>query len=172
MVDNINPNLCTDMVYAFAILDASTYKITEYDTTVDLGANQFYAKFVDLKKQNPSLKTTIAIGGWDDSHDGTNKYSSMVASSSNRKIFVDSVMEFLEKYKFDGLDIDWEYPASQSDKDGLSELMKELRAEFDAHTPQYSLTIAVGVNKTISDLGKIIDNIRNLNYKGLINVLY
>jgi chitinase len=140
------------MVYAFAILDKNSSKIVEFDPEVDLGTNQFYAKFVDLKKQNSKLKTTIAIGGWDDSHNGT-KYSDMVASPEKRKIFVDSVMEFLDKYKFDGLDIDWEYPSSSSDKAGLAELMKELRAKFQMHTPPYSLTIAVGVNLTISDLG-------------------
>jgi chitinase len=140
------------MVYAFAILDGKTFKIVEFDSTVDLGVNNFYSKFVDLKKTNPSLKTTIAIGGWEDSHNGT-KYSDMVASPANRKTFVDSVLSFLDKYKFDGLDIDWEYPNSTSDKAGLSELMKELRAAFDLRTPKYLLTIAVGVNKTISDLG-------------------
>jgi chitinase len=141
------------MVYAFAILDGKTYKIKEFEPEIDLGANQFYSKFVDLKKQNSNLKTTIAIGGWTDSHDGTTKYSDMVASSANRKTFVDSVVAFLELYKFDGLDIDWEYPSSASDKAGLAELMKELRAAFDLRTPKYLLTIAVGVNKTISDLG-------------------
>ena len=153
-VDNINATLCTDMVYAFAILDNNTYTIKEFDLNVDLGADyRFYAKFVDLKKQNPNLKTTIAIGGWKDSHDETNKYSKMVADAGKRKIFVDSVMAFLQLYKFDGLDIDWEYPASPSDKAGLAELMKELRVEFDKQTPPYLLTIAVGVNLTISDLG-------------------
>ena len=112
-----------------------------------------YADFIALKTLNPQLKTTIAIGGWDDSHDGTDKYSKMVADAGKRKIFVDSVMAFLQLYKFDGLDIDWEYPASPSDKAGLAELMKELRVEFDKQTPPYLLTIAVGVNLTISDLG-------------------
>ncbi len=140
------------MVYAFAILNGTTFKIVEFDPVVDLGANQFYTKFVDLKKQNPNLKTTIAIGGWTDSHNGT-KYSDMVASPVNRKTFIDSVLAFLDKYKFDGMDIDWEYPSSASDKAGLAELMKELRAAFDLRTPKSSLSIAVGVNKTISDLG-------------------
>lgn len=40
----------------------------------------------------------------------------MAASSATRKIFVDSVVEFLKKHDFDGLDMDWEYPASRGGK--------------------------------------------------------
>lgn len=148
MVEDIDATLCTDLIYAFAILNGTTNSIEVYDTYADI-TNQMYAKFVDLKKKNPNIKTTIAIGGWNDSHNGT-KYSDMVASLQNRTIFIQSVMAFLENYKFDGLDLDWEYPMSSSDKAGFAELMKELRNAFGT---QYLLSVAVAANKTIIDLG-------------------
>ena len=36
----------------------------------------------------------------------------MIVTISRRKSFVTSVGLFLEKYKFDGLDLDWEYPGT------------------------------------------------------------
>jgi hypothetical protein len=50
----------------------------------------------------------IALGGWNDSLG--DKYSRLVNSLSARANFVTTIVEFIEKYSFDGLDLDWEYP--------------------------------------------------------------
>ncbi len=66
-----------------------------------------YKNTTDLCKTNPGLKVSITIGGW---NEGVKKYSDMVSDGTTRKKFVDSVVEFLDKHDFDGLDLDWEYP--------------------------------------------------------------
>lgn len=62
-----------------------------------------------------------------------------------RAKFVKSAVDFVLKYKFDGLDVDWEYPAqregSESDKESYTLLLKELRAEFD----KYGLSLSAAV---------------------------
>jgi chitinase len=52
---------------------------------------------------------TVAIGGW---NEGSTKYSAMAKDSEKRQKFVDSVVQFLQKHNFDGLDLDWEYPGN------------------------------------------------------------
>lgn len=151
-MDNIDPSLCTHFVYAFAILDPNSFKIKIYDTwgDIDLGG---YSKFIGLKAQNPSLKMMISLGGWTDSTDGSRKYSKLVASSANIASFVNSVMSFLLKYGFDGLDIDWEYPSTPSDKTGLVQLLRALRRAFNPSG--YLLSVAVPANPITATKGDI-----------------
>jgi chitinase len=52
----------------------------------------------------------------------------MVSSSSSRQEFATSTVKFLRDRKFDGLDLDWEYPANRGspagDKQKFGELLK------------------------------------------------
>ncbi|KAJ8889916.1 hypothetical protein PR048_009421 [Dryococelus australis] len=67
-----------------------------------------YAKFTGLKTYNKELKTMLAIGGW---NEGSARFSSLVADEERRTEFVKNVVRFLRQNRFDGLDLDWEYPA-------------------------------------------------------------
>lgn len=104
---DIDPFLCTHIMYGFTKLQDN--KITVFDPWGDLkdewgSGRDGYNKFTSHKKVNPDLKAIVAIGGW---NEGSTKYSDMARDPSARKTFVDSVVPFLEKYNFDGLDLDW-----------------------------------------------------------------
>ncbi|XP_057381184.1 chitotriosidase-1-like [Daphnia carinata] len=164
-VDNINPKLCTHLVYAFAILDGTTNKIQVFDnwSDIDLGG---YQKFVALKTQNSKLKTMIAIGGWNDSNDGSGKYSALVASSTNINTFVNSAVAFLQLYKFDGLDLDWEYPSTAADKAGFANLIVALKNAF---TP-YGFLLSAAVSASLINAGYDVPKMsQNLNFINLMS---
>ena len=40
----------------------------------------------------------------------------MASQASSRKIFIDSCVQFLQRFGFEGLDLDWEYPAHRGGK--------------------------------------------------------
>ena len=106
------PGLCTHIIYSFAGLDTATSKIKSLDPWLDLGdggstGRRTFLLTTELKRRNPELKVSLAIGGW---NEGSEKYSKMAADPAKRAIFVKSVLKMLRDYNFDGFDLDWEYP--------------------------------------------------------------
>ncbi|UXY17339.1 glycosyl hydrolase family 18 protein [Chitiniphilus purpureus] len=130
------------------------------------------------KKLNPGVKTLVSVGGWAETGGyfdaNGNRVSSggfySMTTNANGSIntaginaFADSVVTFLKKYNFDGVDIDYEYPTTMANAGnpldwsvssprlaGLQasyrELLKVLRAKLDAASVAdgryYMLTIA------------------------------
>lgn len=103
--EHIDHTLCTHIVYGFAVLDYSELVIKAHDSWADYD-NRFYERVVAYKKRG--LKVLLALGGWNDS--AGDKYSRLVNSPSARKKFINHAIQFIEKYGFDGMDLDWEYP--------------------------------------------------------------
>ncbi|OAX79842.1 hypothetical protein ACJ72_05835 [Emergomyces africanus] len=135
----INTNPWTHLNFGFAQINPKDSTLT----TMHVYDKEFYRAFTDLKMKKPSLKSFISIGGWDA---GGKVYSDMAKSDNSRKAFIASVIGFLEKYGFDGVDIDWEYPVAD-DRGGAKEdfktyvqLLKELRAALGE---KYGLTVAL-----------------------------
>merc|ERR1711990_868997 len=127
-VGNIDVKLCTHLVYAFAVLNTQSFTLKIFDDWLDKSLKN-YEKFVDLKKSNPKLKTLIAIGGWKDSQQNAGSYKKMFKSKSLMQRFARDAVEFMEKWGFDGLDLDYEHPHA-AEKEGMDNWMKELRNAF------------------------------------------
>jgi chitinase len=117
------------------------------------------ARLVALKAGNPDLRLMVSVGGWTRS----NRFSDMAADPVLRAAFVDSALVFLRNERFDGIDIDWEYPADNGagcpagetcerpeDKRNFVALARELRAALDAagreDGKRYLATIAAGAD--------------------------
>ena len=74
-----------------------------------------YNRTTALKKQNPSLKIILALGGWNAK---STDFTKIAATDATMNEFNVKALAFLREHNFDGLDIDWEYP---TDRDGNPE---------------------------------------------------
>ena len=60
----------------------------------------------------------------------------MASTAANRAVFISSLVDFMKEYSFDGVDLDWEYPAADTrggrleDTGNLVSLVKEMRSAF------------------------------------------
>jgi len=153
--EDIDTDLCTHVIYGFAVLNRDTLTIKPHDSWADID-NRFYERVAKLKEKG--IRVSIAIGGWNDS--AGDKYSKLVRSAAARSKFVKHVIEFIEKYEFEGLDLDWEYPVCwqvdctkgyPDEKEGFTELVKELSMEFKSRN--LLLSSAVSPSKKVIDEG-------------------
>lgn len=153
--EDINEDLCTHIVYGFAVLDYSELIIRTHDSWADID-NKFYERVANFKRKG--AKVTLAIGGWNDSQG--DKYMRLLTNPSARRRFITHVMEFIEKHGFEGLDLDYEYPAcpqtecnrgNPAEKEGFTALVRELSQAFKPRG--WLLSAAVSPSKKIIDAG-------------------
>ncbi|KAG7115614.1 Chitotriosidase-1 like protein [Verticillium longisporum] len=109
-------NSLTHLYFSFAFITPNEYNIIGMDGL----PSEIFSNFTDLKKDNPSLKMIIAIGGWTHNDPGPLQkvFSDMVSTKKNRSTFIENLMAFLRQYAFDGVDFDWEYPGAD-DRGGV-----------------------------------------------------
>lgn len=131
--NKIDASKLTIINYAFANIGSDLKIILGFpdiDPTNISSLNQ-------LKQINPNLKTVISVGGWSWSQ----HFSDAALTQESRAAFADSCIDFLVKYNFDGVDIDWEYPVAGGfsgnirrleDKYNFTLLLKILREKLDA----------------------------------------
>eukprot|EP00095_Tigriopus_kingsejongensis_P003675 maker-scaffold11_size778918-snap-gene-5.22 protein:Tk03675 transcript:maker-scaffold11_size778918-snap-gene-5.22-mRNA-1 annotation:"chitinase" len=142
LVDDIDFTLCTHVVYAFAVL-GEDFGLVAHDVYLDLAANSGldnYRKFANKKALFPNTKFLIAVGGWTDSKTNEARYQKMFNSQTLRAKFVTSALDFIQKYNFDGLDLDYEFPLA-AERTGFALWAQELKQAFAPRG--YELTAAV-----------------------------
>lgn len=118
-----DPSCMTHINYAFAHV-SDDLKGVRIDNESRLRA------IVGLKKEKPSLKVLLAIGGW-----GSSRFSEMAYTDSTRIAFATNCKQVIDRLGLDGIDIDWEYPgngssgisSSPDDIENYTLLMRDIR---------------------------------------------
>lgn len=133
----------THIAYSFAKVNDG------FEAFVDFKYSDELAKFQEL---HPEIKVLIAIGGW-----GAGNFSEAVATKENLEKFVGSIMEIVNQYNFDGVDLDWEYPCFND-----SNISSNTRDRVNFTLLVGLLRARLGENKSISfacgGLHKMIDS--------------
>ncbi|MFD7586098.1 glycosyl hydrolase family 18 protein [Kitasatospora sp. NPDC059811] len=143
------------------------------------------------KKKHPAVKTLISVGGWADTRNfyamATNADGSV--NQAGIETFADSVADFLDRYGFNGVDIDYEYPTALPNtgnpndwdvsdprrkglQQGYNALMKTLREKLDragAGKGRYYLLTSAG--SASGYLVRGLDAGQSLQYQDYVNVM-
>jgi chitinase len=185
---DVRGDLLTHINYAFALIkdgriafdnaEAATQESYPGDPA-DAPFRGHFRQLQLLKQKYPHLKTLISVGGWG----GSSPFSDMALSAASRDVFARSCAEFVSKYGFDGVDIDWEYPGGggldpskgrPDDTRNFSLLLAALRTALDPQSKtdgrQYLLTIAAPASPgtyhriELAEVARIVDWINLMAY--------
>ncbi|GKS94077.1 glycoside hydrolase family 18 protein [Acidovorax sp. SUPP2825] len=146
-----------------------------------------FQQLLALKRAYPGTKVLIALGGWN----GSKWFSDAALTAESRSALVTSCIDLFIKGRtdgstagngpaagvFDGIDIDWEYPAAEGaegntvrpeDTRNFTLLLQEFRRQLDAIDPQLRLTIAAPAGPQTAAKIELAEVSRSLDF---INVM-
>ncbi|RTE82608.1 hypothetical protein BHE90_002937 [Fusarium euwallaceae] len=150
--DKFRPSDIPDGVYthinfAFASIDPKTFQI------VPASRNDpaLYRELTLKKSIDPHLKVFITIGGWafNDPGPTVTTFSDIARSEANQRTFIKSLISFMATYGFDGVDIDWEYPAAndregrEEDYDNLPKFLSNIKSALKQSGERNGLSIVI-----------------------------
>ncbi len=87
-------------------------------------------------------KFILSLGGWGQ----TQGFISSTSSHELRTIFIDNIIEKLNNFDYDGVDIDWEHPQSFEQRDNLTQFIAELDSTLNTFNPELLITMAVPIS--------------------------
>lgn len=161
-------------VYSTVIVFAAVHWDTQGQMHFgEMGEEKFAQEINALKeiisyRSNQSHKvklivTALADGTWGDEHNGVNAYMAKYWSS-----IADQIVAFAEKYDFDGVDIDWEYPQSADDWKIYDQFMQKLHTDLKAFKEDSIISTALSAGQLglSQETYDCIDQIQFMAYDG------
>lgn len=119
-MDNIDPNLCTHIVFSRISLDIEKINIRVKENLNFFDVDNGHKKFIELKVKNPQLKLLIYLkpDKWNAIH------VELMANSSH----VEKIVSIVQQYAFDGISLDF-FPTKEQ-KIGFTNLVKTTKKAF------------------------------------------
>ncbi|KAJ4243459.1 Chitinase 4 [Fusarium torreyae] len=182
---NLPASQLTHVLYAFmnvradgTVFTGDSYADLEKHYTGDSweepGTNAYgcVKQLFQLKKANRKLKVMLSIGGWT----WSTNFPAAASTATTRATFATSAVTLMKDWGFDGIDVDWEYPANATEASNMVLLLQAVRKELDAYSKQYAsgyhfqLSIAApagpdNYNKLkLKELGSVLDHVNLMAY--------
>ncbi|MBT3945196.1 MAG: glycoside hydrolase family 18 protein [Candidatus Marinimicrobia bacterium] len=132
-VSEIDLSVVTHVIHAFAwpdiegnVLSYSNMLSSSHSETIHAGGGKFL----------------LALGGWGNDVG----FATVAADAQLRSTFINNLIDICDTYGYDGIDMDWEYPQSNNERQNLNYLIAEMDSSFNEHNPDWLITMAVPVS--------------------------
>jgi GH18 family chitinase len=90
------------------------------------------------KLQNRGCKVHVTIGGWGHS----TAFSTVTADEGLRLTVARNIVDYCERHGLDGVDIDWEHPRTDAEREQYGKFLTDLKSALEPHGRSLSIAIA------------------------------
>ena len=154
-------------------VDIAVYSFSRVTSnfTVDNSELKYLDNVFRLRKEG--IRVLLCLGAY---ASASVNFSNCAATEDGRKKLANSILETIEKYHFDGVDLDWEYPgyetgrATSVDRPNFTLLIKEIFDTIKTKNSDYILSSAIpggifGYSRyELSKLNEYLDYINLMTY--------
>jgi chitinase len=146
-VSDIRYDSLTHINVAFGYIKPSTYEVHPIKDASVAGFNSITA----LKQHAPGLQVWLSLGGWTFSDNDTVTqpvFGDLSSTAEKRFKFYVQLEKFMLQWGFDGVDIDWEYPAAPDrrgkpeDTENYVQLLRGMKDYFAAMGHSWGISFA------------------------------
>ena len=157
--DNINYKLFTHICHAFVVADEDGRIVKR--TSVP-------SQKLTTDAHQANVKVILSLGGW-----GMDKqFAALTSKEDSYERFVTAVMNIVDEYDYDGIDLDWEFPDNRTEANNFNRLAKRFRHDLTLLGKKkhrhFLLTMAVNASPGLS---KWLDTQILLETMDFINVM-
>ncbi|XP_033153044.1 chitinase-3-like protein 1 [Drosophila mauritiana] len=165
---HLDSRLCTHLVLGSGVgVDGKTGKMRITDKILLLEKDKLSS--VKTMKWDSIRKVMFTIGGWEED---SSSFSRMVSSPKKRDNFYSSILEFMFKWGFDGVQIDWRYPTllggHPEDRQNFVILLEELGLIFRKNQLILMVAVLGRTNKRILESYNIPEIVKNSDFVHLM----
>ena len=132
--EEIELDIVTHVIHSFAWANEDGC-ISSYD-------GMFGNNMADIVHSGDS-KFLLSIGGWGN-HEG---FETIINHEDLRELFIYNLTSILLLNDYDGVDLDWEFPNSNDDKNNLNLLVSEMDSIFNSINPDWLITMVTAFSK-------------------------
>jgi len=110
----------------------------EADGSLGYDSGFWYDNLTQQAHQN-NRKVILSVGGAGQSAN----FSPVTADAGKRTTLVNELVGAVQQHNYDGLDIDWEFPESDADKNNMVTFISDLHKALNDANPAYLLSMAI-----------------------------
>lgn len=145
--EDVDAHHCTHLALAYGTIDDSGKRVKFPDVFEDMHLPE---RMNSLRDHNEDLNMVLSVGGW---MMDSEAWSNMLMSKENMEEFAKEAIVFLRFHDFDGIDLDWQYPAfrksTAEDRERFADFMEIMRHAIETeHEPdsKWSLSLSLSVD--------------------------